>query len=236
MRSLIITVLVVLVFCSGLALADDADTLTVNSMEYRLDGVDAPEMDQACLDAEGQVYLCGRAAAQALEKFIAGRAIQCDDLGGNPKYPKWRMGQCSVDGTDLHRWLVENGWALNFEPSARGRYAEFEAEARAGYFGLWKGCFVAPQDFRYWRRNAAKLLGASCPPDARAKLFPDDPAMTGGCEIKGKYALRAWPYMGIYHLPNCGSYRRTRKPDRWFCSESDALAAGFRSSYTCWLR
>lgn len=182
------------------------------------------------------MYLCGRAAAEALDKFIAGRAVRCDDLGPDPKYPKRRIGQCSVDGTDLHWWLVEKGWALNFEPHARGRFKVYEAEAQAGHFGLWKGCFVAPQDFRYWRKHSAKLLGASCPPDARAKLFPDDPRMPGGCEIKAKYALRAWPKLGIYHLPGCGSYRRTTKPDRWFCSEDDAMAAGFRGSYTCWLR
>lgn len=228
--------LAIFAFYSGFAQADDADTLTIDGKEYTLDGVDAPEIDQACLDADGEVYLCGRVAAQALATFVAGRAISCEELGVDPKHPNKRTGQCSVDGVDVNRWLVEKGWALNFEPSARGRFKEFEAEARAGHFGMWKGCFVAPQDFRHWRKHAAKLLGATCPADARTKLFPDDPKMPGGCEIKGKYALRAWPYLGIYHMPSCGSYRRTTKPDRWFCSEDDALAAGFRSSYTCWLR
>ena len=81
-------------------------------------------------------------------------------------------------------------------------------------------------------KRAAKLLGASCPADAREKLFPDEAKMPAGCFIKGHYALRAWPNAGIYHLPTCGSFDRT-KAKRWFCSEEEALAAGFRRSYTC---
>jgi hypothetical protein len=137
-----------------------------------------------------------------------------------------------VEGIDLHHWLVQNGWALNFEPYAKERFKVDEDDASAGHFGLWKGCFAAPRDFRRWNKRTAKLLGASCPPDAREKLFPDDATMPAGCEIKGHYTLRAWPSEGIYHLPDCGSYRRT-KAKRWFCSEEDALAAGFRKSYTC---
>ena len=56
--------------------------------------------------------------------------------------------------------------------------------------------------------------------------------MPAGCAVKGHYATRAWPSKGIYHLPECGSYRRT-KVKRWFCSGEDALAAGFRKAYTC---
>jgi methylphosphotriester-DNA--protein-cysteine methyltransferase len=40
-------------------------------------------------------------------------------------------------------------------------------------------------------------------------------------------------YVGIYHLPSCRSYARTKQPHRWFCSEDEAKAAGFRKSYTC---
>jgi hypothetical protein len=66
-------------------------------------------------------------------------------------------------------------------------------------------------------------------------LFPDDPSMPPGCSIKGKFAARAklTGHRGIYHLEGCGSYQRTKKPDRWFCSEDDAQAAGFRNAFTC---
>ena len=148
------------------ARADDADTLTIGGIVYRLDGIDAPELDQNCLDEIGEVYPCGQLAVEALKRFIAGRPIHCDDLGPDPKYPKRRIGQCMVGGIDLHRWLVIEGWALNFEPYARGPFRDQEADARHGRFNIWKGCFVSPRDFRRWNKHKAVLLGPSCPSDA----------------------------------------------------------------------
>jgi methylphosphotriester-DNA--protein-cysteine methyltransferase len=57
--------------------------------------------------------------------------------------------------------------------------------------------------------------------------------MPPGCPIKAKLALRAVGYEGIYHLPSCGSYGRLKRVNRWFCSEEDALAEGFRKPLTC---
>ena len=65
---------------AAVAHADDADTLTIGDKRFRLDGIDAPEIDQFCLDAEGTSYACGRTAWEALHRFAAGRPIVCDDL------------------------------------------------------------------------------------------------------------------------------------------------------------
>jgi len=48
--------------------ADDADTLTVEGVRFRLDGIDAPELDQPCLDSAGEVFFCGRKAYEELQK------------------------------------------------------------------------------------------------------------------------------------------------------------------------
>lgn len=216
------------------AQAGDADTLTVGGKVYRLDGIDAPERDQTCI-GEGGVYPCGQFAMEALDKLTADRAIHCEDLGADAKHPSRRVGYCTLGDVDLHHWLVRNGWALNSEPYAGGRFNDDERYAQQHGLGMWKGCFVAPRDFRRWNKHNAVLLGPNCPSDARRKLFPDHALMPAGCEIKGKYAVRArlTGHSGIYHLPGCGSYRRTKRADRWFCSEEDAIAAGFRLSFTC---
>jgi endonuclease YncB( thermonuclease family) len=222
---------------SGNVRVTDADTMKLEDKTFRLDGIDAPEFDQSCLDAGGAAYPCGQIASQELTKLIGEQHAYCEDLGADTKYKKRRIGHCYVlDGTDINRWLVQQGWAISFEPYAKGRFKADEDDARAGSHGMWKGCFVAPRDFRRWNNKTATLLGPKCPPGARSKLFPDDPQMPPGCEIKGKYAWRAWPYRGIYHVPGCGSYRRTKKVDRWFCSEEDARGAGFRGSFTCWMK
>jgi hypothetical protein len=97
---------------------------------------------------------------------------------------------------------------------------------------------VAPREFRGGRKDGA-LLGGACradkDPEIREALFPNAPAMPPGCSIKGKFALRArvTGNVGIYHLQACSSYPALTKPDRWFCSEDDARAAGFRKAYNC---
>ena len=112
------------------------------------------------------------------------------------------------------------------------------AEAKTASAGIWKGCFVAPQDFRAGKKDGT-LLGAACRPDRdkeiRAVLFPEEPTMPPSCSVKGKLAVRArvTGNIGIYHLRGCPSYPATTKPDRWFCSEDDAQAAGFRKAYNC---
>src|SRR5215831_21150765 len=167
----------------------DAPIIYVHSIEvggksYRLDGLDTPERDQSCLNEDGEPFACGARAAEELDKFIAGRSVKCDDIRADPAYPTRRIGECSVAGIDLGHWLVGQGWALNLEPNPKGRFAIDEDDARAAHSGLWKGCFIAPQDFRRWNKHSAKLLGANCPPDARDKLFPEEANMPSGCEIK----------------------------------------------------
>jgi len=227
-------VLPLLVFAFTPAIADDADTLTVDGTVYRLEGVDAPELDQYCVD-RGGAYPCGLFAAEGLQELIGKRPVHCQDLGRDPEHPFRRIGHCTVGGVDINRWLVQQGWAINIDPL--GRYADDEREARDRPLSIWRGCFLAPHDFRHGRKLTATLLGSDCPPDARAKLLMDYAVKPPGCEIKGRYAFRArfTGHRGIYHLPGCGSHRRTTRPHRWFCSEEEAIAAGFRRSFTCGL-
>jgi endonuclease YncB( thermonuclease family) len=218
----------------------DGGTLEVAGVTYRLDGIDAPELDQICIDDHADPWACGVEARDQLSRLIGGREVQCEDLGVGTTYKKRHIGICAVAGetANLNQLVVRQGFALNFEPYAKGRFREDELGAKDNRRGLWKGCFVAPQEFRWGRKDGA-LLGDSCRTDKdreiRAVLFPDDPAMPSGCSIKGKFAARArfTGNVGVYHLQGCRSYPALTKPDRWFCSEEDAQAAGFRKAYNC---
>jgi endonuclease YncB( thermonuclease family) len=216
--------------CAATQAFAGAGVVILQSQPYRLEGIDAPELDQTCLDELGKSYACGQAAADAVTAFIAGRPVYCTDRGADPQNGNRRMGQCYVDGIDINRWLVKDGWAVDLEPNGRFKVEEELAEATRA--GVWKGCFVAPEDFREWREEAAALLGFRCLAGAREAVFPDEAPQPDGFAVKGHYALRAWPYQGIYHAQNCGSYRRT-KAKRWFRTEADAIAASFRRSHTC---
>jgi endonuclease YncB( thermonuclease family) len=242
MRCLIV---LLLLFSTGSSRAADAiirdgDTIQLAGVTFRLDGIDAPEFDQTCIDDHAEPWTCGVEARDQLANLIAKRGVHCDDLGPDKTYSKWHTGICTVDGeaTSLNQLLVGLGFALTSEASAGGRFKQDEAGAKDNLKGLWKGCFVAPQDFRHWNKSAS-LQGASCRGDKdreiRESLFPDEPAMPPNCSIKAKFAVRArvTGNVGVYHLQACRTYAPVTKPDRWFCSEEDAQAAGFRKAYNC---
>src|SRR3954451_150778 len=167
MRALIAVSLFLAMVGPGLAaeiVVTDGDKLELGPTSYRLDGVDAPEIDQTCLDQSSDVWPCGVAARDRLSAYIGNRAVACEDKGPDPVYKHRRIGICSIEGeaTTLNEWLVREGWAINFEPSAKGRFLSDEADARANRRGLWKGCFAEPRDLREWNLNGARLIGGGC--------------------------------------------------------------------------
>lgn len=218
----------------------DGGTIDVKGVTYRLDAVDAPAFDQICIDDHADSWPCGVDARDQLTGLIGDREVHCDDLGPDKTYKKWRLGICTIGGetTSLNQLLVRRGFAVNSAPDGQAKFGSDEAAARDDRRGLWKGCFIAPQEFRAGHKDGA-LLGGACRADKdreiRDVLFPLEPAMPSGCSIKGRYAARArfTGNVGIYHLRICQSYPALTRPDRWFCSEDDARAAGFRKAYTC---
>jgi len=221
------------------AVVRDGHTIQLGDTAYKLDGIDAPELDQTCIDDHADPWTCGIDARDQLIKLINGRSVRCDDLGLD-KTKKRHIGVCTVEGesTSLNQQLAKLGLAISAEPALKLHTKDGTASAKAESRGLWKGCFAAPQDFRSGKKDGA-LLGAACRADRdkqiRAVLFPEDLAQPPACPIKGKLAVRArvTGNVGIYHLQGCRSYAGLNNPDRWFCSEDDAQAAGFRRAFNC---
>ena len=217
----------------------DGNTLQLGDVTFRLDGIDAPEFDQVCIDDHADPWSCGVDARDHLARLIKGRTVHCDDLGPD-KSKKRHIGVCTIDGetTSLNQQLARQGFAISVEPSLKVRARDDAASAKADKSGIWKGCLAAPQDFRLGKKDSP-LMGGSCRADRdkeiRAVLFPDNLAQPPGCAIKGKRAVRArmTGNIGIYHLQGCLSYAGLTRPDRWFCSEDDAQAAGYRRAFNC---
>jgi len=219
------------------AVVRDGATLQLANSTFRLDGIDAPAVDQMCIDEHADSWACGVEARDQLAKLIGGKQVRCGDLGPDPAAKRRRLGLCIVEGetVNLSQLLVQRGFAV---ADPKGKFKADELAAKAERRGLWKGCFAAPADFRLWKKDAA-LLGSSCRADrdqqVRSVLFSADPVMPAGCPIKGKYAVRArvTGNVGIYHLQACRSYPGLTNSERWFCSEEEAQAAGFRKAYNC---
>ena len=110
--------------------------------------------------------------------------------------------------------MVFQGWALAYRQFSTD-YVDQENVAKNAQTGVWRGEFVPPWE---WRRG--NRLGP-----------PESPNVVAECLIKGNIASDG---ERIYHPPGGAYYSRTKidpsKGERWFCSEDEARAAGWRRS------
>src|SRR4051812_35382673 len=66
----------------GPATVIDGDTIRVNDVKIRLDGIDAPEGNQACKIGD-QEYRCGDRSRMALDQLLKGKHVQCSGSGSD---------------------------------------------------------------------------------------------------------------------------------------------------------
>jgi endonuclease YncB( thermonuclease family) len=197
----------------GTASVVDGDTLEVRGERIRLYGIDAPESSQVCKRSNGKQWRCGQQAALALSEHIGRRPVSCDGRGKD-SYGR-TIAVCSVNGVDLNKWLVAEGWAVAYRKYSLD-YVDAETEARVQGVGIWSGSFDMPGDYRKQRW-------------ADASSQAPDP----NCPIKGNINRDG---ERIYHTPwGSRSYKRTKispeKGERWFCDEAEAVAAGWRAPF-----
>jgi endonuclease YncB( thermonuclease family) len=134
---------------SGTASVIDADTLEIARTRIRLTGVDAPETDQKCRNANGQFIRCGAIAANALDAWINRNPVTCM-IEDKDRYGRF-IGRCSVRGEDVQEWLVTNGYAVAYRTYSTA-YVEAELKARTAKAGMWAGEFIMPWDWRHGLR------------------------------------------------------------------------------------
>ena len=185
----------------------DGDTIVIGDTRIRLEGIDAPETAQTCQRKWFGSWPCGTAATEALVKLIGGKPVSCQPRGLD-KYGR-TLAVCFVDGRDINAQMVRQGWAWAFVRYSTS-YVQEEAEARALHIGIWQGKAEPAWEFRAHRWAGAEQ---------------DAPK---GCAIKGNVTAHG----RIYHMPWSPWYGKIRideaKGKRWFCTEAEAAAAGWR--------
>jgi endonuclease YncB( thermonuclease family) len=198
----------------GRATVVDGDTIEIHGERIRLNGIDAPETAQRCRDAKHSVYQCGTVAAEALDKFLAAsRPVRCAFVERD-RYGRF-VGDCyRAGGSSAAVYMVRNGFALDYAKYSHGKYASQQAKAKQDRLGLWAGEFTPP-----WQWRVEQLTGG----EITASLS------SSACRIKGNISRKG---RRIYHVPRQRDYEKTKitlsKGERWFCSESEAQAAGWK--------
>lgn len=195
----------------GRGRALSGDSLRVGGQVVRLSGIEAPEVTQACRTARGRSWSCGEIARRMLARITGNRPLTCEAQGASGATP--RMGRCTTsDGKDVAQLIVAKGYAFATASLLSSSYAAAEKTARERKAGIWRGSADKPSEFRAKRWAAAK------------RSAPD------GCPIKGRVVRDR----KFYVLPWAKTYARVRvrkdRGERWFCSEAEAAAAGWKPS------
>lgn len=192
----------------------DGDTVELSDGgRVRYIGINTPELKHA-----GTAEECFAVEAKtANEKLVLNKSVRlARDVSNIDRYGRL-LRYVYVGDTFVNSKLVSDGFAYaspyppDVEHNDDLRAAMIAA--REGQKGLWGGC-------------PAEIVTATTP-------APPEPA-PDGCTIKGNINSKGEK---IYHLPGCGSYVKTfideTQGEQWFCSETEAAAAGFRKAGNC---
>lgn len=184
---------------------DTFEVMLVNGRRERVRmlGIDTPET----VHPSKPVQCFGKEASDRLHALLDGRDVTLDV---NPAEDRDDYGRLlryvAIDGEDIGARMVAEGFAFSLKQFPHPRldqYNALERSAREGSLGLW---------------------GPTC---SYAPLAP------AGCAIKGNVS----DGKRSYHLPGCSGYAQTQidpaRGERWFCSEQEALAAGWTKASNC---
>ncbi len=194
---------------SGPVRVIDGDTLDIGGTRVRLFGIDAPEADQTCRTEQGQVWACGAWVTDQVRTRFGGRQAVCEPITTD-RYGRV-VARCSVRGEDVGQSLVSDGLAFAYRRFSQD-YVLAEKGAAVRDMGLHASRVQNPSQFRQTR-----AVGRI--PENRA------------CVIKGNISRAG---AKIYHVPGQRDYERTgirpETGERWFCSVTEARAAGWRAA------
>lgn len=224
----------------------DGDTIKVQlssgPMSVRFHSIDAPEKDQPW----------GMDARSALTGRLAGRQVELE-VWTQDRYERL-VATVYLGDENINAWMVQEGHAWAYRDYMKDpQYCVSEAVARARRLGLWSlPSMYAPWEWRAHKRDdskgftdysgetAANCIAAMHRPRNSAPKAPTYKAPTyeyvpipappsTNCLIKGNISQSG----RIYHVPGSPSYDQTiideSKGERWFCTEAQALAEGWRA-------
>jgi len=195
----------------------DGDTIKVRvggvTERVRLIGLDTPEL-------KGNECWAQKAASK-MQSLVQSRSVQLvpdPSQGDRDRYGRLLRHVVTQDGRLAAEVLIEGGFAKEYTYAAayehRSAYLAAEKRAKAKKLGVWSPACAKP------------VVAAPAPAAPGTSAAP-----SGRCLIKGNISSKGEK---IYHVPGGGSYDVTvitqSKGERWFCTEAEAVAAGWRKA------
>lgn len=200
----------------------DGDTIELESGErVRYIGVDTPET----VDPRKVVQCFGKEASKKNAELVLNQRVRLEkDASDKDKYGRL-LRYVYVGDTFMNDYLVREGFAKasSYPPDVKfqDQFRSAEQEARQANRGLWSACPVSVVV------TASPILSTTT--NQQQNLLP-----SGTCLIKGNISTNDEK---IYHVPGCRNYDDTKidlsRGERYFCSESEAVSAGWRKAKNC---
>ncbi len=206
----------------------DGDTIDIlingKTERLRLIGINTPEV----VDPRKPVECFGKEASDNAKKLLDGQQVRIaadpsqddKDIYGRSLRYVWRS-----DGLFYNLEAIQDGFAYEYTYQVPYQYQqEFKTAqklAQENHAGLW-----APGACVNFPPSAVTLS------PARSSSFPATAA--NNCLIKGNISASGEK---IYHVPGCDYYDQTvideSKGEKWFCTEAEAVQAGWRKAKNC---
>jgi micrococcal nuclease len=192
----------------------DGDTIQLeNGQKVRYIGINTPES----VDPRRPVQCFGKEASKRNKELVEGKVVRLEkDVEDKDKYGRLLRYVYLPSGAFINYELVKQGYAsvYTFPPNVKyvNKLQQAQKYAREKNLGLWAKC----------NKKIATIFKASSTP------------AVSGCVIKGNINSEG---QKIYHLPNCSYYSKTQidtaRGERWFCTEAEAIKAGWRKAGNC---
>jgi micrococcal nuclease len=218
----------------------DGDTIDVSkdgkTDRIRLIGIDTPETDP-----RNTVECFGKEATARATQLMRGKIVtlESDPSQDNvDKYGRLLRYVFLTDGTNVNYLMVKEGFAqeytYNLPYKYQSSFKSAQAEAKNLKLGLWgTACTptVAPTKAQ---EQTSTVAPSNTIVPAVTSIAPVAEVNNSSCNIKGNISSDDEK---IYHTTDCPYYIKTKidtsKGERWFCSESEAVSAGWRKAKNC---
>ena len=220
---------------SGTVRVVDGDTFDIGGTRVRLHAINAPEADERCSNGQGSDWACGAWVTGETRTLFEGRLARCQQTDVD-RYGRV-VATCDVAGRDMGEVLVSSGLAFAYRRYGMD-YDLTEKQAVVAGRGLHGTALASQAALRVSKRPVARPVAEG----AKTVIVPEKKkppvfsllrnAVNPACTIKGNISR----YGGerIYHMPGQAYYDATRisikQGERWFCTEAEARAAGWRKA------
>lgn len=215
----------------------DGDTIEIESgQKIRYIGIDTPET----VDPRKPVQCFGVEASNRNKQLVEGKRVHLEkDVSEVDRYGRL-VRYVYVGDTFINLVLIREGFAYSYtyppDVKYQSQFTEAERLAREQKKGLWSACPVSVPEQLVAPAPTPTLIPTptTTPTPTPSPLPASTPQPTPSCTIKGNISSGGEK---IYHVVGCGSYSATKidepRGERWFCTEEEAVAAGWRKAKNC---